>query len=70
MFERLDIHVSDGIYFSVETIRACDRAGELMFTCRNAARNNLNDNAHHLRLIISDKKKCISDFQSRLETMN
>ena len=55
---------------SVETIRVCDCAGELMCACRNAARNNLNDNVNHLRLIIGDKNKCIIDFQSRLETMN
>ena len=63
VLERLDRCVSDGTCLYVARMRACDRVGELICTHRNAVRNNLNDNVNHLRLIISNKNKCISDFQ-------
>ena len=54
MFDRLDMHVSKGVYLSGETKKACDRAGKLMSACASKARINISDSMRHAEIQISD----------------
>ena len=66
-FERLDEHVNRDIILSEDTIKACDRAGELMNAERSKLRVQHVDNINHSRYNILTRERKIKDLESRIK---
>ena len=67
IFERLDEYANRDIILSEETIKACDRAGELMNTERSKIRVEHVDNINHSRYNILTRERNIKDLESRIK---
>ena len=67
IFEQLDEYVESGITLSKETVKVCDKAGEMMSTERSKLYIGAIDNINNLSFNITCRDNTISELNTKIE---
>ena len=70
VFDRLDNYINNGITLSQETIKAYDRAGELISEYASKIRIKLNDSIYDVKIRLSNIIRNIDNLKSLLARLN